>query len=289
MSPDKPRASAVSRRPWVTILAAAALVMLVLFGQVPGSTRLSQAIQNAGHVPAFFALALLVRSWHRNIWVVLGICVGLGVAIEFAQALLGGDASVMDVLADALGTFAGVAFAQLSKSLGVLSLALGLAPLIVCLGAYANRSAHFPALAVFDSPLDLYFFKSQQPALTIRGKSLLVTLPKEEWPGVTLEEPAPDWSGYRTLHIDLTNPGDAALLVTVRVHDRAHNYRLEDRYNASFELVAHTRQQLRIPLDTIRNAPRGRTLDLTRVAGLILFSSSGAAGRSFYVNRIALE
>jgi hypothetical protein len=110
-------------------------------------------------------------------------------------------------------------------------------------------------------------------------------------PGLQLFEPEPDWRGHSVLKIDLVNPGDRSLRLVVRVHDAMHDQRHEDRFNRAFTLAPGSRRVLEIPIDDIESAPRGRPLDLSRVAAIGLFEGSRPApvGAVFYLARIWLE
>lgn len=290
------------------ILVALALLTLVIFGTVPGSSRLSQAVQNAAHAPAFFALSLIVLTLLRNCGAsssisslrmrVFAICLVLGIGIEGVQALLGRDASAMDVLADALGTVAGLACftARGGRALIVcfVSLVAAWAPLAWCCAAYLNRYWHFPVLAEFHSSLDLYFLRSETSSLELRSDGRLqVQFKSGDWPGVTIEEPQPDWTGYRSLLVELRNPGERSLPLIVRVHDAAHErlrrQRLEDRYNGRFELAPQTTRRLEIPLTTIETAPEDRRMDMRHIAGIVIFTRAEFIGACVDIDRIWLE
>jgi hypothetical protein len=91
--------------------------------------------------------------------------------------------------------------------------------------------------------------------------------------------------------LDLTNPDSRPLTLTVRVHDRAHDNRASDRFNRTFTIPGATRQTVSFALADIERAPLGRTLDLSRVAGLILFGDEDptSVGRQYYLTRAWLE
>jgi hypothetical protein len=170
----------------------------------------------------------------------------------------------------------------------VVAAAIVSAPVLWCAAAYANRCIAFPVLARFASPLDVYFLSGGEFERTA-GRTLRVRLVQGAYPGVALDEPAPDWRGYTKLRVVVTNPGDSPLAFTVRVHDRQHDNRYEDRYNGAFTLPPGRTTALVIPLEAIGSAPRGRRLDLAHVAGVILFSNEHAVGREFVLERVALN
>jgi hypothetical protein len=272
-----------------------------LFGQIPGHSRFLAAVQNAAHAPAFFALSLIVlrllRRLPRREVATFVICVLLGAGIEILQSCIGGDGELGDLLTDAIGTVAGLAgaawMARHSVIHGLIFLTMvgtAAAPVVWGASAYVHRRAEFPTLAAFDSPLDLYFFQPKSQALQLMpGGGLRVRLPKQHWPGLALADPWPDWSGYRTLIVDFSNPQSEPLHLTIRIHDRRHNQRYNDRFNRDFVLPPRAPYRLKIALADIQSAPQSRCLDLRDIAELIIFGAPQTAGREFVLERIRLE
>ena len=82
---------------------------------------------------------------------------------------------------------------------------------------------------------------------------------------------------------------EVKLDVSIRVHDRTHNWEFADRFNRTFRLGPQSRTTVRVPLLEIERAPLGRRLDLQHVANFQLFTSGVNAGRELYVSRIWLE
>ena len=104
-----------------------------------------------------------------------------------------------------------------------------------------------------------------------------------------MTEPYPDWRGARALVLNLHNPGESDLPLALRVHDRIHNQQYRDRFNREFTLHAGERLELSIPLREIESAPSGRLMDLSRVAGVMIFRARGADAASFEIEKIALR
>lgn len=111
----------------------------------------------------------------------------------------------------------------------------------------------------------------------------------EPWPGVLLVEPKRNWTRYQTLVVDLENPNGVALPLGLRVHDRAHDQAYRDRFNREFELAPHSRRALRVPLSAIESAPRGRRMDMQRIAGLAVFRLRADAPQVLLLHSIRLE
>jgi hypothetical protein len=297
------------------LAAATGLASLPLFASLPQTTILWRLLHDTAHAPVFGALAVVLLALRRRpgphyaardyawSWV---LAAALGGAVELVQIPIGRDAEWVDLLRDGLGALTGLGLAAgigLARGaadgwrrwLLAAGIAAGLAlaaPVAWALAAYHERHAQFPVIADFDSRLDLYFVSGGPNARRTRvagavAPALRVELGSGLYPGVTFEEPWPDWSGSDRLEIDVTNAGSAPLGITVRVHDRRHDQAYEDRYNEHF-VLAPGRQRLVVPLERIARAPRTRRLDLQAVAGIVIFADAGEAGRILLLHRIAL-
>jgi hypothetical protein len=307
-------------------MAAAGLIALTIFGQLPGSTKLWETLQNSAHAPVFVALSLIVLRFlspetapicgrRRHYVKTLLACLCIGTAIELVQALLGRDASVHDVVNDMAGAIIGIlasaiggpperkhpaAVKRVLGALALLGIAATMAPLAWSAAAYRNRQVRFPVLAEFSSSLDLYFWQDSMPNFELRRlprewarvrneSALYVPLPNARWPGIELTEPVPNWSAYRSFCADVINSAPSALPLNLRVHDRAHNQKMSDRFNLSFDVAPASRKILCVPLTSVRNAPETRAMDMKHIAGVILFADASQAGKFFYLVRMWLE
>ncbi len=250
--------------------------------------------------------------------IAVAVAAGMGAASEIAQIPGPRDASLADWIVDLASATTALALVHRHESRGpeagrrrqglaIASLAGSLfllAPLLEATVAYGFRYQQLPDLARFHGArldaIDTYFLSGSPVhpefgTLPERWRkledpvSLKLALPPVKWPGLSLDEPHPDWRGYESLVIDLTNPGPEPLALTLRVHDAHHNQAFEDRFNTRIALQARTRETIRIPLEAIRNAPRGRAMDMAHVAGVILFRTSPVRDDQVYITRIALE
>ncbi len=304
-------------------LAIVALLALVVFAQFTEPTRFMHVLQKLAHPVTFGAIALLILTLPRRSTpaaareyvVAFALAVLGGAATEFAQGFVGRDPSLLDVLRDAGGAATAlVAFALLAPG-GVLrqrgpcravgataalgALALMLAPLAFSVLAYARRDLAYPTLAQWCSPFDRYFLRpvgaqlsgvsAPRPLAAPCGTALRVALRPEIYPGLHLIEPYPDWRRARALVVDLHNPGELDLPLALRVHDRAHNQQYRDRFNREFTLHAGEWLELAIPVREIEAAPAGRSMDLSKVAGVMIFRVRGTDAASFEIEKIALR
>ncbi|HVF16033.1 MAG TPA: VanZ family protein [Steroidobacteraceae bacterium] len=301
------------------------LLAAVVFSPDPGVSRASAAIHDFAHAPIFGCIALLILSWLRSqpamqSWsvpkqyiVAFVTAFVLGLVTEIAQMYAARDASWIDLRSDALGAaaFCGL-FTMLDRriasstvrTIGVIAAVALLAwhsvPAVQVTLAYVHRSQDFPSLIdARDSRPDGFAspFRSQGEythlptifAQVQNERALRLRFGGKDWVGLDLDEPYPDWSGYRTMNLDLTNPNDASLRLAIRVHDRTHNWRFDDRFNHGFTLAARTRATYSIALADIERAPLARRLDLKHIANVQLFTAGTNVGRDIYVSRIWLE
>ena len=297
------------------------LLSLVVFAKFHDPTLFAHTLQKLAHPITFGAIAILFLTLLRgepprrfgSYVAAFVLTVSCGAATEFAQAFVARDPSILDLLRDALGASTALAgFATLvpgtearghgtRRMMGAIFTCVGFAiivtPISICLAAYAHRDLRFPTLLEACSPLDRYFLSggsakavpSIGPTASPCGRVLRVELGTVPYAGITLDEPYPDWRTGHTLVLDLRNPGELDLSLVVRVHDRAHNNRFQDRFNREFILRAHEQREITIPITEIEHAPASRLMDLSQIAGIIVFRDRGATAGNFDVERILLR
>ncbi len=295
-----------------------ALPALALVAQMPPHPQILAVLNNAAHAPVFGALAvvwlLLLREvsalgeWHRFAFALVATA-ATGGLIELIQPAIGRGAEWVDLLNDTLGAIAGLALAaalscrrRWAALIAVVAAAPVLWPVAEASIAYAVRAWEFPTVLGGDTRADRYFVRASnvksEPAMlppqwsrSGDAPSLRIQIVGGNWPGITHSEPQPDWHGYQRLLLDITNPDPRPLVLTLRVHDRAHDNRAGDRFNRTFTLPGARRQTFAFPLEEVMQAPGSREMDLSRIAGLIIFSdgSPEVIDRRFYLTRIWLE
>jgi hypothetical protein len=309
----------------LAILGTGLLCLVVFFG-LPGLTAWQLVIQNFAHGPVFALLAIVTAGLLRLRWpaghqpgaghyiLVFLLCMLLGVLTELAQGLYdpGRSVSAGDLFRDLLGTLVGLgiiaAWDWWHRGLrrpwllvaGLVAGLVLLAPPFEAAAAYALRAHRFPVLVSPAQPLYAYFLEARGAELERvplaaewsgdpREHALRVRLQRPKWPGLALIEPQPDWRSYRFLVLDLVNPDEVPLPLMLRVLDREHDWRHEDRFNRRIDLPPRSRQLIRIPLEDIASAPDRRRMDMSRIADLLLFRSVPGEPSEFLVVRIALE
>ena len=110
-------------------------------------------------------------------------------------------------------------------------------------------------------------------------------------PRIEIRDLFADWRNYSFLILDMEVEGEKGLEFTVRIHDKSHrrgNQPHDDRFNRRFALPPG-RSQLRIPLQDVKNAPRGRAMDLSDIDGMMIFSGEADEARVFRLYEIRLD
>lgn len=296
---------------------ALALLMLLFVELRLPARRLVGVVEDAAHGPLFGIIACIVLALLRDgrgalswsvsaqYFLATAICLALGLASELVQTLVPRDASFEDFVNDVLGSAGGLAVYALFDSrvprtplrlrLAIVSVAaaavlLFTVPILWAAAAYWHRSQQFPVLVDGGSRLDLFFLAPLGTAVGRGpGGTVRIEFRAEPWPGVLLVEPKRNWTRYRSLVVDLENPNGVALPLGLRVHDRAHDQAYSDRFNREFELAPHSRRALRVSLTAIESAPRGRRMDMQRIAGVAVFRLRADAPQVLLLHSIWLE
>lgn len=301
------------------LLSAAAALLIALHKVTPPVVGLwQQTALNSSHVFvfAFVALAFLAATaqltrlsvWQQFFVALLAALVS-GTASEAAQINTMRDASLEDLLSNWLGAAAalllatafrrGLSASKISRIAVVLSavlvLVVALFPLLKVSAAYLERNADKASLVSSGDFFFRTFALPQNASLSvveIDGRmSRRVDLRDGAWPGVVFHDVWPDWTAHSSLVVELSLPDAAPLTVHIRVHDRAHRVGEQpynDRFNVRRELAPGW-NTVRIPLETIRNAPLGRQMDLSQIDGIVVFCAPKDAGRRFDLISIRLE
>jgi hypothetical protein len=237
------------------------------------------------------ALQLLQPARHANIGDALKNLTGAVCFIGIAAGLRRG-------LWRGLGPDGPVA-ARLVVAGAVLALGLAVLPLVGVAWSYAQRAAAFPVVADLTAGW-------QKPFLYV-GRSELARVPAPRhwveqagsrvarltfldapWPGFTVREPHPDWSGFTTLRFQVWSELEGPVEIVLRVDDTHRGRAHSDRYNGSF-IVVPGLNDFSVPLATIARGPRERLLDLSDISQFILFSRRPEEPFELYFGPLWLE
>lgn len=261
--------------------------------------RLIPFVWNIGHVALFFTLMWLVLNLYRpprniGFWPfiigvnILVMLIGLG--IEEFQLSQGRQSSFEDIYKNCLGASLAVAFHPNTLSLRrpvrlvlriVLAslLLIALLPLMVNTLDWFYARASFPVLADFESPFEEHRWSGEDRAVVSSADGnhrMKKRFRKGRYSTLSFFYFSPDWSGFECIRIRVDNPGDERIRLHLRINDRLHNdneRRYVDRFNHKV-MIDPGRNEIRIPLESIRTAPRQRDMDLRRMEEITFFSAN---------------
>jgi hypothetical protein len=166
--------------------------------------------------------------------------------------------------------------------------------------AYARRAVTFPVIADFQSARGLVFVETQGSSAAVvelpapwslrpGERALRIAYDKGGPRAVQVVEPSGDWRGYSRVAVDLTNPGDSELRLTLRIFDATHDMDYRDRFNLPVAVPPRARTTVRVTLAAVETAPASRRMDMARVADVMLFGQPRDGAGEFYVSRLWLE
>jgi VanZ family protein len=297
--------------------AAVAIVILLstVFAPQPGNPGVwLREVFEWLHVPVFGLVSLAILSMTPTSWrrsqrfglALLGSII-LGVLTEVVQIPMQRDASWEDLISDTAGAAGFLLFAYAidrKPIVGVVSAIFATAillwsatPLITVTQALVHRNSQFPVIFNGDIDAEQAFvsgrniqMKTQQP-VTGDGPYTKIQVFRDTGMRIEIRDLVPDWSSYSNLNLRIEVLGDLDLNLTVRIHDTLHrrgDQPHNDRFNQKLTLSPGM-NSLTIPLQDVRSAPHGRSMDMTKIEALILFSGKSDAARSFNLFEINLS
>lgn len=299
------------------------LLALVLVGTPffflggPGyhGARSFQAAWDLGHILYFLLLscwfhrllaARVAWSSGRLLAVIFTVVLVFGLTVEVLQMVVGGRSpDPLDVLRDLEGCLLAFAFCcrpplppgnslRLFRVLVLILLALASWPLTRALIDERLAARQFPVLADFETPfeLDRWVNPQQLDLETDRvrhgARATRVQLSTNKYSGIALFHFPGDWRGYRSLRFSVYCPQAGGLILNSRIHDRHHKMQeFSDRFNQQFTLQQGW-NDLVISLDKVREAPRGRPMDLAHIEGFGLFVIQQARPMEIWLDYVYL-
>lgn len=257
-------------------------VTFLLFAPLPSGTLWWREAIDSGHILVFLFYPFLFIPWLKEkrpdvvnasaylIALLTGLL--LGALVEGVQVYVDREASLHDMLGNLFGITAGlllymaintrfVVGRRLMKVMLMLGafgvIGYGLSPLIRLSLHYVERAEAFPVV------MDL---KTDWAQSFIRYDT-------GQYPGLTIIEPEADWAAYHSLRFSISSSSQRETKLVIRIHDRAHNQELSDRFNRRLS-VKPGLNEFSIALEDVRDGPAQRLLDLQHIAGLTLFTGA---------------
>ncbi|KAA1176205.1 succinyl-CoA synthetase subunit beta [Marinobacter salinexigens] len=287
-------------------LLGAFLIAPLLFLGGPGysSGPLFKSAWNLGHIGLFALATLGIQPWRWlqgwRLWLIpSGILLIIGVGIEVIQSGLDRQEDWHDVVRNLMGLWLVLAWFPQARRTRQIKLATLATALLVALEILSTAVVAYRQFEVHRQLPRLYDFNHDNPGLYWGGRvstepapnsGLRITLGTEKYSGATLNNLPNNWRGYKTLVIGLENPDNTPLAMTLRIHDVAHedNNAYSDRFNKRLQLAAG-HNSFTIPLETIRQAPENRNMDMSLIRRLGLFATQLPYPRSVILTDLRLQ
>ena len=250
------------------------------------------------------------------------VLVIVAVITELGQSLTHREPSLVDIARDFAGILIGLGLysftepcvKDLSKQhcyvfrISILALSscllvVSLLPLLHLTFAYVQRNDAFPVIIDFQAAWIRPFMQLNQAVLTQAtahdsSASLneltdqqqvpQLVLNSGQYPGISIIEPYPDWSAYKTLTLSLYSMQVQAIKLVLRIHDSQHNQEYSDRFNQALTIMPGN-NRFRIPLLSIEHAPAGRKMDMRHIANIMLFAGNIDGTIEIYPGALRLE
>ena len=186
---------------------------------------------------------------------------------------------------------------HLFRAMILILLAIAVWPLSRSLLDEHLAAKQFPVLADFETPFERYRWVDMQQLREETGKvrhgkkAMRVQLSTAQYSGITLFHFPGDWQEYQTLRFSVYNPKTANLVLNCRIHDvhhKDHHPAYEDRFNQQFTLHLGW-NDLVVPLEKVKNAPRGRAMNMQHIEGFGLFVMQQPSPLEIYLDHVYLS
>lgn len=265
-------------------------------GHAPLSGILALALLGISRI----VLGTRSRSPIAHYVIALTLTVSIGAISEISQIPQQRDADIWDLIRDVAGTISFLAlymaidpavrqirarFDWLRIALiviAVLLLAATLVPSALWIVADLQRDKAIPNILTFESvweekyitviDAELEIVKPPDGFIDAGGESVgkLIMLPAT-YPGMRIDEPFPDWSGYSYFRFEAYSELDTTVQLAVRIDDLWHDGGYPDRFNFVVKIQPGL-NRISVPLEKVRNAPVSREMDMTKIWAIHLFA-----------------
>lgn len=254
--------------------------------------------------------------------ITVAVMVAVAIVTELGQLLTHREPSLNDVVRDMAGMLLGLGLYacidpcliapwrrdshKLRISTLIFScclLTVSMFPLMHLAAAYLQRNDALPVIVDLRAGWSRPFLQMNQAELMqvtapytltsgeyTAGKQRVsqLILDTGSYSGVSVVEPYPDWSAFKTLQLQIYSAQMQAFDLVIRIHDSQHNHDHADRFNQSLTLLPGN-NTFRIPLSDIERAPRARDMNLRQIASIQLFAVNLDNPVKFYPGIIKLE
>lgn len=283
---------------------------------------------DAAHFPIFgavtYALFVLTEGRIRRsifpTYVLVPFCsIWIAVAVEIIQPFVNREASYWDLVVGACGIIVATAWYYVSSSpkisrtnqlysyavflsILVISMVIVLFPAWEEFNLYQWQKSRLPILSDFESVRDVDLWHPYQwggdencqsfetKEVAYEGRhALKVILPKSSVAGVKYSANQHDWSKYKVLSIQIFNPDDAPIDISIRIDDAWKSQNYFERFNTK-RTLAYGWNSINITIDEILNYPYVREFHISKIANAYIFTTGkDKLPRVIYIDKIELR
>lgn len=278
--------------------------------------RIIKELWESGHFVLFFLSSFYLYTYSRlnrieeirRSIIILGILVVAGFVTEAMQLFVGRNFEAKDLLNDLFGTLAGLLIPHLRFKnnlrrpvllwlLLVSLILLSQRPLLSTIVREVRLLQDFPVLSDFETPSQLERWEDNLARRSISDSnvkdgrfSMRVELFPGKYPGITLRRLHGNWQGYQSIELSIYLDAEDPVNLAMKVYDRQHpnsGYDYHDRFNGALSLSPGW-NDVSLPLNSIQNAPDGRSMDMRKIASLSLFTVDLQQHITLYIDNVRL-
>lgn len=282
-------------------------------------SRSTKELWNLGHI-VYFALMVYFLAKFRFLKKVplpyqwLGfilLSLVLGTLIEVLQYGTQREPDLADISRDLTGCLLVLSFysplLKLSSNVSLIFIRLfaltvllvHMIPLAIALIDETTARYQFPILSNFETAFELDRWEGGASKETIQMNlesdsfQLKIGLTTDRYSGVGMEYLPSDWREYRSVIMEIYQPSDEPISITIRIHDLEHEtggrrYEYDDRFNRSY-LLNKGWNEISISLEEVRSALSKRKMDLSQIRDISLFAIRLPEPRAIYLDKIYLS
>ncbi|MDT8451966.1 MAG: VanZ family protein [Gammaproteobacteria bacterium] len=318
------------RYKYVALLSALmAVVLMLVFADLPDTILFWRELQNSAHTLVFAAIAILILMLLRELshffwqtpfklYIAAGsISLLIATLTEMIQMFTARDASLMDLARDLAGILAGLGLyatidsrlqtqrlmsaKKLRAGIVVLSVFLftaSMLPLASLSSAYLQREDEFPIVADLSANWTRPFLRLNNAVISSDVNNEVRVETENRFTRVTFMRGT--YPGFSI--IETTSDWSAYSTFSLAIYSkkiqpfelvlRVHDAQHNYSYTDRFNTVLTINKGINyfnIPLEAIKNAPTDRKMDMSRITKFTLFSAQPAEGLIFYSDAMRLE
>jgi hypothetical protein len=293
----------------------------------PVGGRLWSEVFNLAHAPAFGGILILIAAQldpalirtgspkqrvvtmtPSRILILALMLMIAGTGGELMQTFAGRHSSISDILANTLGLVAGGIWLIAQQLQTKIRSAFRFGAVFLIAAVSANPALNmldciqqinsFPQLASFERPRELSSWYAQNAIMvrstdwSVEGShSMKLTMEPLEFSGTGMNWLEGDWSRFRELRFSIFNPSENMVPLILRIEDHAHelsDFEPSDRFQQVIELAPKAVQEIRIPLEELRQAPQSREMEVTSIRQIELYCYRPPSNLTIYLDHVHL-